>query len=428
MTIRRLRAVAAPLKSVMLVILVTLVGTAAIAAAAAAPDSKRLARAKDYIADEQWQHAIDELKAAVADAREPNKDEALFWLAHSEHQVQDLAAAVDTIARLEHDFPASRWVRPARSLRVEIAQQLRRNDVLWYTAAPPPPPPPPAPAVPPNPPAIAQPAPPAPPSPRLPPTAVRPSTPHVAAMPRPAPLPYPPDAPAAMEIPAPPDPAAWFPAPFEPDTDLRIQALGSLLQTNPDRVIPLLKEIALATKDTSEARRAVFVLAQSGTPEARTTVVEVARSGSEPVRVAAVRELGRFGGADACPELMEVYSTATPRVKTEVVSSLAILGHTADTAALVRIAKTEPNLQVRNVAILTLGRGGRKDLAPLRSLYVAVPAESRRTVLVALANARDDDELIRIASSEKDPTLRQEARRQLRLLGTPKALKFLGPS
>ena len=60
---------------------------------------------------------------------------------------------------------------------------------------------------------------------------------------------------------------------------------------DPDRVIPLLREIALESKDAGEARRAVFVLAQSGTPEARTTVVEVARSGSEPVRVAAVVSL-----------------------------------------------------------------------------------------------------------------------------------------
>ena len=146
-----------------------------------------------------------------------------------------------------------------------------------------------------------------------------------------------------------------------------------LLQTNPDKVIPLLKEIALANKDSSDARRAVFVLAQSDRPEARTTVVEVARSGSEPVRIAAVRELGRFGGADAGPELMEVYSTATPRVKQEVVSSLAVLGHSADTAALLRIASTEPDSQVRNVAILTLGRPGTKDLPQLRALYTSTP-------------------------------------------------------
>ena len=125
---------------------------------------------------------------------------------------------------------------------------------------------------------------------------------------------------------------------------------------------------------------------------------------------------------------MEVYSTATPRVKTEVVSSLAVLGHTADTAALLRIAKTESDPQIRNIAILTLGRPGVKNLTPLRSLYATTPRASRRTVLVALANARDDDELIRIASTEKDPELRQEARRQLRLLGTPKALKYLGNS
>jgi len=411
MTIRKVRA------GTVLALIAAFVVASAGGALAMAPDSKRLARAKDFIADEQWQRAIDELKAAAADSKEPNRDEALFWLAHSEHQVQDLAAAVDTIAQLERDFPTSRWVRPARSLRVEIAQQLKRDDVLWYTAAPPPPLPPPTPTT-----VVAPAAPPPAPTPRpvAAPRAPRPpaGTPPPPPPGAPAPLPPPPP-------PAPPDPAAWFPSPFEPDTDLRIQALGSLLEANPDRVIPLLKQIALASKDSSEARRAVFVLAQSDRPEARTIVVEVARSGPESVRIAAVRELGRFGGADTGPELMEVYSTATPRVKREVVSSLAVLGNSADNAALFRIARTESDPQVRNVAILTLGRAGTKDLPKLRALYTSAPHDSRRTVLVALANARDEDELIRIASTEGDPLLQQEARRQLRLLGTPKALKFL---
>ena len=68
---------------------------------------------------------------------------------------------------------------------------------------------------------------------------------------------------------------------------------------------------------------------------------------------------------------------------------------------------------------------GMKDLPKLRALYASAPHDSRRTVLLALANARDEDELIRIASTEGDPQLQQEARRQLRLLGTPKALKYL---
>src|SRR5213593_1175656 len=100
-----------------------------VAIAASGPDSKRMARAKDFIADEQWTRATAELQAAADDPKEPNRDEALFWLAHSEHQAGDDSGAIQTIARLERAFPASRWVRLARSVRVEIAQRMRREDV-----------------------------------------------------------------------------------------------------------------------------------------------------------------------------------------------------------------------------------------------------------------------------------------------------------
>jgi HEAT repeat protein len=380
-------------------------------AGAAAPDSKRLSQAKDYIADEQWVRAIDALRAAVADPAEKNRDEALFWLAHSEHQAGDLAAAVETLARLEREFPSSRWVRPGRSLRVEIAQQLRRDDVLWWVAAPAPPVPPAPPVAPPARPARVRSV--APPLPEASRVAPRPPV---------APAAVTPDAPAPPPLPPMP-PGAWVPAPFAPDTDLRIQALGSLIQTHPSQVIPLLKEIALDSRDPGEGRRAVFVLAQSRRPEARSTVAEVAKQGPEPVRIAAVRELGRFGGADAGPALLQVYSVATPRVKREVVSSLAALGTGPTTDALVRIARTEADLQVRNIAIVTLART--KEASQLRALYDQAPPESRRAVLSALFAARDEEELIRIASRERDTALRQEARRQLRLLGTPRALQFL---
>ena len=101
---------------------------------AGAPESKRLARAKDLIADEQWTLAIVELRAAAADAKEPRRDEALYWLANSLNQSGDQASAVETISRLERDFPKSMWLRPAQSLRIEIAVRLNRSDVLWWTA------------------------------------------------------------------------------------------------------------------------------------------------------------------------------------------------------------------------------------------------------------------------------------------------------
>jgi hypothetical protein len=421
-------------------------------AASAAPDSKRMERAKDYIAEEQWSRAIVALQAVADDPREANRDEALFWLAHSENEMGDHPAAIQTIVRLENQFPKSRWVRPARSLRVEIAQRLKREDVLWAVVIPPPPPP--APRPPAHAPGVAPPAPlpaPVPPETPTPPSARTPMTlrpPRASTPPAPAPAPMsgamPPVPPAAPSPVAgtrlrpggglihlqPDSPVALLPGaeyflpqtPYPADTDLQIEALNGLLEQHGERVIPLLREIALDGNSPDEARRAVLVLARSPRPEARRTVTEVARLGPEPVRLAAIRAMGRFDGAGINAELMQVYSSAaTPRVRRQVVSSL---GERADNLSLLRIAKVESDPGVRDIAIVTLGR--LPDARPqLRTLYGQAPQESRMAILAALFSSKDEDELIRIATIEKEPMLRARARMQLRLLATPKALKFL---
>jgi HEAT repeat protein len=212
------------------------------------------------------------------------------------------------------------------------------------------------------------------------------------------------------------------PTPYPPDTDLQIEALNGLLEQHGERVIPLLRDIALDGNSPDEARRAVLVLSRSARPEARRTVTEVARRGPEPVQLAAIRAMGRFDGTGISAELMQVYSSATtPRVKRQVVSSL---GERSDNASLLRIATVESDSAVRNVAIVTLGRlpGARPQL---RTLYGRAPQDSRMAVLAALLSSKDEDELIRIAGAETDPMLRARARMQLRLLATPKALQFL---
>jgi HEAT repeat protein len=219
----------------------------------------------------------------------------------------------------------------------------------------------------------------------------------------------------------PPPPAIWMPEHFLPDTDLRIQALGSLIRDDAARVIPMLKEIALESGNLGEARRALFVLAQSDRPEARLSVIEVARSGSEPVRIAAVRELGRLGGPSVSNELLQVYYlTANQRVKSEVVSSL---GQRDATVALMRIAQTETDQELRNTAIITLGEAG--GLEQLRTLYGRAAAGSKRAIIRGLFNARAEEELIRIADREQDAAIRQDVLTKLRLLGTPRAKEYL---
>jgi len=227
-------------------------------------------------------------------------------------------------------------------------------------------------------------------------------------------MPLPPPAPGMTEF--------WLsPAPGAADMTIKLQALTGLMETHSEQVIPLLRQIALDRNSPDEARQAVFVLGQSRRPEAQRTVVEVARDAAEPVRIAAVRELGRFDDPSISGELMRVYSMGgTPRLKRQVVSSL---GERADNVALLRIVKSESEPTVRDYAIVTLGRTGARE--QLRNLYVQAPVESRIAVLAALFSAKDDDELIRIAKTEANPRLRLRARQQLQLLATPKAMKFL---
>ena len=392
------------------------------AAAAAAPDSARLGRAKDYIADEQWTRAIAELRAVVADPKDKSRDEALYWLAHSLNQAGDSAAAITTIRRLEREYPTSLWVKPAGSLRVDIAVHLQRSDVLWWMAVPPAPPAPVVPAAPRAP--SVPPAAPTPPVFATPPAPAAPPVPPPPPAPGHRPLP-PPAAPhVAPAFPTPPvPPAAWLPEEYRPDADIRIQALDRLMVTDATRVIPILKQIVLASENTREASRALFVLAQSGKPEARKTVVQVAMLASEPVRIAAVKELGRFGGPDASQDLMRVYANSDLAVKMQVVTSH---GERAERTALLQIAKAAKDPSVKATAIVTAGQAGGPEVREqLRLLYKQVGMDAKRPIILGLFSARAEDELIRIADEEKDPQLRAEALMRLRLLGTPRAKAYL---
>jgi HEAT repeat protein len=207
---------------------------------------------------------------------------------------------------------------------------------------------------------------------------------------------------------------------YVPDTDLRIQALSTLIHTDPDKSITLLKNIALEEDNTAAARRAVFVLAQSRMPKAQSAVVEVATNGAEPVQIAAVRELGRFGDPTVAGTLMKVYRTAKDPVKREVVFTL---GRRSEVAALVRIVDSERDVELREAVVTSLGRAGGRE--PLTRLYFRDNGPLKQPIIASLFSCRGEDELIRIAQEEKNPRLKSEAIRRLTLMGTPKAKAYV---
>ena len=387
---------------------------AAIAVEAAAPESKRLIRARDYIADEQWSQAIDLLRTAVEDSKEPRRDEALYWFAHSLHHSGDSGAAVAAISRLEREFPSSMWVKPGRALRIEIAVRLGRNDVLLWTVARPSRPPV-------NPvPAAAAPVPtPAPPAAVEPPVPVSPKVAPVT--PKPAKGAAQPAPPRILPRLTPPSPM-WYAAEIDSDPDLRVQALGGLMRTDAELAIPMLAEMAMQHDKPRTASSAILVLAQSPLPKARATVLEAAKTAPEAVQISAVRALAITGGRQASNDLMQVYVTANEPVKWQIAKSL---GDLEQPAPLMQIIKTEKEGRIRSTALISLGRAG--AVAQLAALYPTSSVQSKRSIIDGFVSARAEAQLIRVCDIERkgNPQLRKFALERLRLFDTEAARAYL---
>ena len=309
----------------------TLFGVIALATAFAGADpGDRLDQARMLIFDRDWPRAVVELRRVLDDPKEPLHDEASFWLAHSLFQMGEPGEALVAIETIERRHPRSRWMLPAQSLRVEIATRTGRRDMLWRIAVKPTPPP--------SIPGISP-----------PPTGVT-----VHPTPRPARTPRVPAGvapPAAPDVPTPPAPP---PAPAPPGLtfiDVQIQALSGLLTAEPQRAVPVLREIVVDTAGTPQSRRALFVLGLSAHEDARETVIHFAQNGPEELRVVAVEQLKRFPALTARTVLTSVYANGTRRVKLEVLRSMREAGADRE---LIRIARTEQDAPLRGYAIAQL--------------------------------------------------------------------------
>lgn len=207
------------------------------------------------------------------------------------------------------------------------------------------------------------------------------------------------------------------------DEDLKLLALQGLMNSNPEKAIPLVEGILNGAGSPRVKSKALFVLAQNGSPQAEEVLGKIARGQSNPeMQRKAVSYLATFGGKGAGKILAEVYrSSNDPEVKRAVIRSYIISG---DREQLLTLAKNEPNPDLRKEAIRNLGITGGQ--AELQALYAK---ESDRAVKEEILNAYfiggDAKSLIAVARTEKDPELKKKAVEKLSLMGSKEANEYL---
>jgi len=207
------------------------------------------------------------------------------------------------------------------------------------------------------------------------------------------------------------------------DEDLYNLAVQGLMNSSPDRAIPLIGKKLNSPASVKDKSKLLFILAQSGRPEALDILANIARGQSNPeLQRKAIEYLSMFGGDKSHKLLADVYSSSSDEsVRRAVIKSYLLSG---DKASLFAAAKNEKNESLRREAIRTLGLTG--GTSELEQLFQSEPStDLKREILQAFFLAGDSKRMEQAALNEKNVDLRRSAIRNLGLMGQSDLLQSI---
>ena len=206
------------------------------------------------------------------------------------------------------------------------------------------------------------------------------------------------------------------------DEELKLMALNSIMQNEPERAIPIIEGILSGNQSSKMKEKALFVLSQSSSPRAMEILSRVAKSGPPDMQSRAIRFLGISGGQRARDLLAEIYTTSTNvEVKRSVLKAYMISG---DRGHLFSLAKGETNPELRAEAVMQLGvQGARGELSELYATEQSI--EVKKKIIQAMFIGGSADKLNEIATTEKNLDLKVTAIRNLGLIGGSRTGAFL---
>ncbi len=280
----------------------------------------------------QWEQAIRSFARSAARAR-ANADAAFYWTAYAQSRAGRAEGALRTIAHLREKYPASRWLKDARALELEVRAQT--------------------------------------------------------------------GLPVSLNN--------------EPDDDLKLMAVNSLMTSDPSLALPVVKKVLTSAHSDEVKEQALFVLSQNGSPEADKLLGTIASGKGDPaLQVKAINVMGMMGDEQSRKSLTALYGLSSDtRVKRAILQSFMQSG---GRDFLLHAAKTELDPQLRKEAIRELAMSGGGN--QLWQLYRNESSlEDKKAILESMFLTSDSSKLADIARTDSHPELRVAAIRSLGLLG-----------
>jgi len=289
-------------------------------------------RASEALDDHDWQRAAN-LFRSVANQRLEHADAALYWFAYAQNKRGLRDEALTAITELMSSYPKSRWKEDAKTLELEIRQSSGQRIEVRNL----------------------------------------------------------------------------------PDDEAKLIVLSTLMDEDPAAAVTVGEEILRSTELPKVKDKVLFVFTQSGDPRAISIVSKTAKDVRSPdLQRRAVRYLGMVGGAATKKALSEVYATTKDLVVRRAVMKAYLVS--GDRDELLALAKSEPNVDLRADAVIGLGAlGARNELVALYANESAI--QIRKRIIQAMFVGGNTEKLMEIAKTEKNPELRATAIRSVGLAG-----------
>ena len=214
----------------------------------------------------------------------------------------------------------------------------------------------------------------------------------------------------------------------ESDEDLKLMAINGLMQSDPERAIPLLENLLKGAQSPKLKERALFVLAQSSVPKAQQLLEQVARGGGNPdLQVKAINYVGvarrKQGGGGNGQLLSEIYaSTNDANVKRAILNAYMA---NRDTEHLLQVAKTEKAPEFRLDAIRYLASRRRLGDALVAIYGSDQDKQVKQTIVETLFAHSNAKALVDLARNEKDPEMKKTIVRFLSTMKGKEATDYL---
>lgn len=138
------------------------------------------------------------------------------------------------------------------------------------------------------------------------------------------------------------------------EDDIKLLALNSLMQRDPAKGVPLMRDLVKSNKPIELRKQALFALARSKQPEAQQAITEIAtgKGGDPELQREAVQLFLLSRGKEAAGTLVEIYrNTNDPKIKRAALSGLY---SARDAQRLVELARSEKDLNMKRDIVAQL--------------------------------------------------------------------------